>query len=104
MSSSTVWSRARPGEAKAFYATIAVATLVGIGFNFVAIDPIKALFWSAVLNGVIAVPLMVVMMIMTARPSVMGRFTLPLPLALMGWAATLVMAVTVLAMFWTWLF
>jgi Mn2+/Fe2+ NRAMP family transporter len=94
----------RPREAKAFYATIAVATLLGIGIDFVAIDPIKALFWSAVINGVIAVPLMAVMMIMTARPKVMGRFTLPRPLLLVGWLATVVMAATVLAMFWTWLF
>ena len=94
----------RPLEAKAFYATIAFATLLGIGINFVAIDPIKALFWSAVINGVVAVPLMVVMMIMTRRPAVMGRFTLPLLLSLVGWLATAVMAVTVLAMLWTWLF
>ncbi len=94
----------RPLEAKAFYATIAAATLIGIGINFVPLDPIKALFWSAVINGVIAVPLMVVMMLMTARPAVMGRFTLPLPLLLMGWLATAVMAATVFAMIWTWLF
>jgi len=91
----------RPLEAKAFYTTIAAATLIGIAINFVAIDPIKALFWSAVVNGVIAVPLMVMMMVMTARPAVMGRFTLPRPLMLMGWLATLVMAATVAAMLWT---
>jgi NRAMP (natural resistance-associated macrophage protein)-like metal ion transporter len=90
-----------PRQAKSFYGTIAVATLVGIGINFVAIDPIKALFWSAVLNGVIAVPLMIVMMIMTANPKVMGPFTLSRPLWLMGWLATLVMAATVLAMLWS---
>ena len=94
----------RPLEAKAFYAAIAFATLLGIGINFVAIDPIKALFWSAVINGVVAVPLMVVMMLMTRRPAVMGRFTLPPLLSLVGWLATAVMAVTVLAMLWTWLF
>ena len=93
----------RPLEAKAFYATIAVATMLGIAINFVAIDPIKALFWSAVVNGVIAVPLMVVMMLMTAKREVMGAFTLPPALALVGWLATAVMAATVLAMLWTWL-
>ena len=93
----------RPLEAKAFYAMIALATLVGIGVNFINIDPIKALFWSAVLNGVIAVPLMVVMMLLTARSTVMGPFTLPRPLWLVGWLATGVMGATVLAMFWTWL-
>jgi len=90
-----------PLEAKAFYATIGLATLIGIAINFVAIDPIKALFWSAVINGVIAVPLMVVMMLMTRRREVMGDFTLSRPLALVGWLATLAMGLTVLAMGWT---
>jgi NRAMP (natural resistance-associated macrophage protein)-like metal ion transporter len=88
-----------PGQAKVFYGLIAVATIVGVGLNFSGIDPIKALYWSAVLNGIVAVPLMVVMMLMTARPRIMGRFTLPRPLAIVGWLATLVMAVTVLGMF-----
>ncbi len=92
----------RPLDAKAFYGTIAVATLIGIVINFINIDPIKALFWSAVLNGVVAVPLMVVMMIMTMRPQVMGKFTLPRPLWVMGWLSTAVMAFTVLSMFATW--
>jgi NRAMP (natural resistance-associated macrophage protein)-like metal ion transporter len=90
-----------PLEAKAFYATIALATLVGVAINFVAIDPIKALFWTAVINGVIAVPVMVVMMLMTAKREVMGAFTLPRPLAFFGWLTTAVMGVTVLAMLWT---
>jgi NRAMP (natural resistance-associated macrophage protein)-like metal ion transporter len=94
----------RPRQAKAFYATIAFATLVGIGINFAAIEPIKALYWCAVLNGIIAVPLMVVMMIMTAERKVMGQFTLPRPLWLMGWLATVAMGATVLAMAWTSLF
>jgi len=81
-----------PGEAKAFYGAIAVATIVGVAINLVAIDPIKALFWAAVLNGIVAVPLMVVIMLMAANPRVMGSFTLPLPLKVMGWACTLVMA------------
>ena len=66
------------------------------------LDPIKALFWSAVLNGVVAVPLMVVMMIMAMQPKVMGAFTLPRPLQVMGWLSTAVMAVTVAIMFLTW--
>jgi NRAMP (natural resistance-associated macrophage protein)-like metal ion transporter len=92
----------RPLDAKAFYATIAVATLIGILTNFVDIDPIKALFWSAVLNGVVAVPLMIVMMLMTMRPEVMGNFILPRPLWAMGWLSTAVMAFTVVTMFATW--
>jgi NRAMP (natural resistance-associated macrophage protein)-like metal ion transporter len=92
-----------PHEAKAFYGLIAVATLIGIAINFVHIDPIKALFWSAVLNGIIAAPLMVVMMLMTANSKVMGRFTLHWGLRTIGWIATLVMIVTALALIGSWL-
>jgi NRAMP (natural resistance-associated macrophage protein)-like metal ion transporter len=91
-----------PLDAKAFYGAIAVATLIGIGINFVGVDPIKALFWCAVLNGVIAVPLMVVMMILAMQPKVMGQFVLPRALQVMGWLCTLVMAVAVVIMFVTW--
>ncbi len=91
-----------PLDAKAFYGTIVVATLLGIAGNFIGLDPIKALFWAAVINGVVAVPLMVVMMVMAMAPRVMGRFTLPWPLWLMGWLCTAVMAVAVLVMFITW--
>ena len=92
----------RPREAKRFYATIAVGTAIGIGINFVNIDPVKALFWSAVINSVAAVPLMVVMMIMTMQPKVMGRFTLPRPLWAVGWVSTAAMAFAVATMFATW--
>ena len=91
-----------PNEAKAFYGTIAIATLLGIAINFVHIDPIKALYWSAVINGVIAVPLMAVMMLMAAREDVMGKFTLPRALVALGWLATAAMAATVAAMFVSW--
>lgn len=91
-----------PKDAQAFYATIVVSTLVGIGFNFVGIDPIKALFWSAVLNGVVAVPLMTVMMVMAMAPRVMGNFVLPRALWAMGWLSTGVMAVAVAIMFARW--
>jgi NRAMP (natural resistance-associated macrophage protein)-like metal ion transporter len=91
-----------PKEARAFYGTIAFATAIGVAINFVGLDPIKALFWTAVLNGVIAVPLMVVSMMMAMSPRVMGRFVLPRPLRVMGWLATAVMALIVAAMFLTW--
>jgi Mn2+/Fe2+ NRAMP family transporter len=91
-----------PRDAKAFYGTIAAATLIGISINFLDIDPIKALFWSAVLNGVVAVPLMAVIMVMAMQPRVMGPFVLPRPLWMMGWLTTAVMAVAVAAMFLTW--
>ncbi len=93
----------RPLEARAFYATISFATLIGVGINFVDIDPIKALFWSAVLNGIVAVPLMAVLMLMAASRTVMGRFTLSSPLKAVGWIATVVMAATVAAMLVTWI-
>jgi len=91
-----------PRDAKAFYGTIAVATLIGILINFVHLDPIKALFWSAVVNGVVAVPLMAVIMAMSRQPRVMGSFTISRPLWAMGWLTTVVMAVVVAAMFATW--
>src|SRR6201996_6876996 len=88
-------------RAKAFYATIAVSVIIGAGLNFTPIDPVKALFWSAVINGVVAVPVMVMMMLLTVRPKVMGRFTLPLGLKVVGWAATVVMAAAAVGMFAT---
>ena len=91
----------RPREAKAFYSTIVVGTLIGVAINFVHLDPIKALFWTAVINGVVAVPLMVVMMLMTMRRVVMGDFTLPRRLWVMGWLSTAAMALAVAVMFAT---
>jgi len=91
-----------PRRAKQFYATIAVGMMLGVALNFSPIDPIKALYWSAVLNGVVAVPLMVTMMFMTMRRAVMARFTLPPALQIMGWLATATMATTVVAMIWSW--
>ncbi len=88
----------RPREAKAFYATLACATLIGALMNFTGIDPIKALFWSAVLNGVISVPMMFVMMHMATSTKIMGDHTIPRFLKSMGWIATGVMTVIVLAM------
>jgi NRAMP (natural resistance-associated macrophage protein)-like metal ion transporter len=92
----------KPLEAKAFYGTIAVSTLIGICINFVGLDPIKALFWSAVINGVVAVPLMIIIMLMAMRRDVMGQFTLPRKLWAMGWLCTVTMAIAVGIMFATW--
>jgi NRAMP (natural resistance-associated macrophage protein)-like metal ion transporter len=90
-----------PLRARAFYAAIAIAMVLGVAMNASSIDPIKALYWSAVLNGVVAVPVMAVMMHMTMRPAVMGGFTLPRPLQAMGWLATAAMAATVAALGWS---
>lgn len=81
----------KPKEARAFYATIAIATLGGIAINALPIDPIKALYWAAVVNGVLAAPLMAVMMLMARNRAVMGRMTLSPLMTVLGWAATLVM-------------
>ena len=78
-------------EAKAFYATIAIATLIGMIINFTEIKPIKALYWSAVLNGLIAVPVMIVMMLIASRTDIMGRFVARGWLRVLGWIATGVM-------------
>ena len=87
-----------PAQAKAFYGAIAVATILGGLLNFTPIDPIKALFWSAVINGVVAAPVMVTMMLMTHRSDIMGGFVLPPALRVMGWLSTAVMAVAAIGM------
>jgi NRAMP (natural resistance-associated macrophage protein)-like metal ion transporter len=85
-------------EAKGFYAIIIIATLGGTLLDFTNIDPIKALLWSAVANGVISVPIMAVMMWMGSSPRVMGEFVISLRHKVFGWAATAVMAAAVAAM------
>ncbi|MEO8303078.1 MAG: Nramp family divalent metal transporter [Betaproteobacteria bacterium] len=88
-------------EAREFYGIIALATLGGVALDFTPIDPIKALFWSAVINGVIAVPIMVVMMLLADDPKVMGPFVVTRRLKALGWLATWTMAAAVVAMFVT---
>jgi Mn2+/Fe2+ NRAMP family transporter len=85
-------------EAKAFYATVALATLVGMVINFTEIDPIKALYWSAVINGVSAAPVLVTMMLIARRRDIMGAFTIGRALTVLGWAASVLMAMTIVAM------
>lgn len=90
------------GQGKGFYGVIAVATLGGVVLCFTPMDPMKELFWAAVLNGIISVPIMAVMMLLASRESVMGTHTLGRRLKWAGWIATAVMTATVLAMFATW--
>jgi NRAMP (natural resistance-associated macrophage protein)-like metal ion transporter len=92
----------RPRQAKAFYLALASATFVGILINFSPIDPIKALYWSAVINGIVAVPVMAIMMLMAADPKVMGEFTISAAMRVFGWGATLVMALAVIGMAVSW--
>ena len=87
-----------------FYGVIAASTLIGVGLGFSHIDPIKALYWAAVLNGVISAPIMAVMMLMAVNPKVMGEFAISTRLKVLGWVATAVMAVAVGFMFLQMLF
>ena len=89
-------------QAKQFYGVLAAATLIGLGLNFTSLDPIKALFWAAVINGVLAGPVMVVIMLMATNPAVMGQFTLSRRLRITGWLATAVMLVAAGGLFVTW--
>jgi NRAMP (natural resistance-associated macrophage protein)-like metal ion transporter len=92
----------KPRRAKAFYAAIAVATLLGVLLNNSPIDPIKALFWSAVINGVVAVPVMVLMMHLSSHKEAMGDFKLGRGLKAVGWLSTAVMAAAAVGLFVTW--
>jgi len=91
----------RPRRAKAFYGAIMLATGIGAAMNFIGIDPIKALIWSAVLNGVAAVPIMAMVVRMATRTGIMGGFTISRALAINGWVGTGFMTVAVLVMFAT---
>ena len=90
-----------PMKAAQFYGVIAGSTLIGIALGLTSIDPIKALYWSAVINGVISVPIMVVMMLLAVKPEVMGQFVITTRLKILGWLATLMMAAAVVAMLLT---
>jgi Mn2+/Fe2+ NRAMP family transporter len=89
-------------QAKFFYGVLIVASIAGMALNLTSLDPVKALYWSAVINGVVAVPLMVVMMLMSSRAKVMGQFTIPWVLKIFGWFATAAMAAAAIVMFVTW--
>ncbi len=88
----------KTSSARGFYSVIAVSVLLALVIQYTPIDPIKALFWSAVINGVVAVPLMAVIVILASKKSVMGEFTATRPLVVLGWTGTAVMAVAALCM------
>ena len=88
------------GEGRGFYGVVAAATLGGVALCFTPMDPVRELFWSAVLNGVIAVPIMAVMMVLASRRATMGAHTIGPRLRALGWLATVAMASTVVALAW----
>lgn len=88
----------KPKDAKAFYATIAIATMLGVALNFAPVNPIQALFWSAVVNGVVAVPIMVIMMLMSTDKRIMGEQVIGGWLLGLGWLSTGVMALCAVGM------
>ena len=92
----THWSRAKP-----FYAVIVLATLAGVAMNFIGINPIDALFYSAVLNGIVAPPLLVMVMLAARNSKVMGKQTIGPALTVLGWAATVGMFLALLGLAYT---
>lgn len=95
----TIGLEHKPREAIGFYTVIGLATLVGVVVDYSPVDPIQALFWSAVLNGVISVPLMAAMMIVVSRKDEMGQFVASFPQRVLGWFATGCMAAAAVTMF-----
>jgi len=89
----------KANDAKGFYSIIAISVLLGLVIQYSPISPMKALFWSAVINGVIAVPLMVVIILLVSKKSVMGKFTASRPIILLGWVAVAVMGAAAVLMF-----
>jgi NRAMP (natural resistance-associated macrophage protein)-like metal ion transporter len=88
----------KPREAIAFYAVLGLSGVCGIALNFTPIDPIKALYWSAVVNGILAAPVMVILMVLVRRPKVMGKFVVTGPLFWLGWASTAAMTLCIVGM------
>jgi NRAMP (natural resistance-associated macrophage protein)-like metal ion transporter len=88
----------KPKEAVAFYAVLALSVALGVVINFTGIDPIKALYWSAVINGVLAAPVMTIMMLLVRRKSVMGDLVVKGPVYWLGWIATAAMALCIVGM------
>ena len=92
----------QPLQAVGFYSVIGIAIGTGLLLNFLRIDPVKALFWAAILNGIIAAPLMVVIMMMASNRKVMGRFVISSYLRWIGWSATVVMLCVCIGVLLSW--
>jgi Mn2+/Fe2+ NRAMP family transporter len=92
----------KPRHAKKFYGVIAASTLVGVAVDFAGINPISALYWTAVINGVVAPPLLVVVMLVSNNKRVMGKRTNGLITNIIGWIAAAIMFAAAVGMFLTW--
>lgn len=93
----------KPAAAKSFYAIIAIATLLGIALVFSGIDPIKALLWSAVINGIVAAPMMLALMHMASKTAIMGTFVIGTKTKVLGWMATALMSVAATILIWVYI-
>jgi len=91
----------KPMHAKRFYGVLIFAMLLGIALIYMKLNPIRALYWSAVINGIISAPIMIVIMLMASRPRIMGEFTISRNWRWLGWAATGVMTAAVVVFFVT---
>jgi Mn2+/Fe2+ NRAMP family transporter len=89
----------KAGDARGFYGVIAVSVLAGLFIQYSPMSPMRALFWSAVINGVVAVPLMAVIIVLASKKSVMGEYTARRPIIILGWIATAVMGLAAVRMF-----
>lgn len=89
----------KAADARGFYGVIAVSVLVALVIQYSPINPMKALFWSAVINGIVAVPLMVVLIVLVSRKSVMGAYTASRGIRALGWIAAAVMGAAAVGMF-----
>jgi Mn2+/Fe2+ NRAMP family transporter len=90
----------RASDARGFYGVIAVSVLLALLIQYSPISPMKALFWSAVINGVVAVPLMAVIILLASNRAVMGQFTAGMPIRILCWIATGVMGTAAIRMVW----
>ena len=86
-------------DARGFYGVIAVSVLLGLAIQYSPVSPMKALFWSAVINGVVAVPLLIVIILLASKKSVMGVYTASRPIVVLGWVAAAIMGLAAICMF-----
>jgi len=90
----------KPQLARRFYGIIVLSTIVGVIIGFTPIYPIKALYWTAVINGVVSVPIMGLIIFIAVNRKIMGEFVILMRLRVVGWLATAAMGIAAIAMFW----